>query len=58
MKKGLRVLAIAESFRQNHPKSIFAGVVTRRDCSIGDFIFKSVTLEENNDAKTVLDMGI
>ena len=30
-KKGLRGLAIAESFRQNSTKSVLAGVVMRRD---------------------------
>ena len=47
-KKGLRGLAIAESFRQNSTKSIFAGIVMRRDFVIDGFVFGSGTyLQEN-----------
>jgi endonuclease V-like protein UPF0215 family len=44
-KKGLRGLAIAESFRQNSTKSVLAGVVMRRDFIIDGFVFGSATLE-------------
>jgi len=38
-KKGLRGLAIAESFAQNSEKSILAGIVMRRDFVIDGFVF-------------------
>ncbi len=55
-KKGLRGLAIAESFRQNSLKSIFAGIVMRRDFVIDGFIFGSATLEGDDATDTVLEM--
>ena len=55
-KKGLRGLAIAESFRQNSTKSILAGVVMRRDFVIDGFIFGSATLEGNDATDTILKM--
>ena len=42
-KKGLRGLAIAESFKQNSVKSIFSGVVMRRDFVIDGFVFGNAT---------------
>ena len=55
-KKGLRGLAIAESFRQNSPKSILSGVVMRRDFLIDGFVFGSATLEGNDATQTILKM--
>ena len=55
-KKGLRGLAIAESFRQNLSKSIFSGVVMRRDFVIDGFVFGSATLEGDDATDTVLEM--
>ena len=55
-KKGLRGLAIAESFRQNTPKSILSGVVMRRDFLIDGFVFGSATLEGNDATQTILKM--
>ncbi|WP_428324435.1 DUF99 family protein [Nitrosopumilus sp.] len=55
-KKGLRGLAIAESFKQNSIKSVLAGVVMRRDFVIDGFVFGSATLEGNDATDTILKM--
>ena len=55
-KKGLRGLAIAESFRQNSPKSVLAGVVMRRDFVIDGFVFGSATLEGDDATDAILKM--
>jgi len=55
-KKGLRGLAIAESFRQNSLKSIFAGIVMRQDFVIDGFVFGSATLEGDDATDTILEM--
>ncbi|MEM0259499.1 MAG: DUF99 family protein, partial [Thermoproteota archaeon] len=43
-KKAIRVLGIAESFRETSKKSILAGVVMRGDFLIDGFSFSFVTL--------------
>ena len=55
-KKGLRGLAIAESFKPNSSKSIFSGIVMRRDFVIDGFVFGSATLEGNDATDTILKM--
>ena len=55
-KKGLRGLAIAESFKPNSIKSIFSGIVMRRDFVIDDFVFGSATLEGDDATDTILSM--
>jgi len=55
-KKGLRGLAIAESFSQNSKKSILAGVVMRRDFIIDGFVFGKATLEGNDATDKILQM--
>ena len=55
-KKGLRGLAIAESFRQHSTNSIFSGIVMRRDFIIDGFIFGSATLEGDDATNTILEM--
>lgn len=55
-KKGLRGLAIAESFKQNSKKSILSGVVMRNDFQIDGFVFGSATLEGDDSTQTVLQM--
>lgn len=55
-KKGLRCLAIAESFRQHSEKSILSGVVMRRDFLIDGFVFGSATLEGNDVTEMILKM--
>lgn len=55
-KKGLRGLAIAESFRQNSEKSILSGLVMRKDFVIDGFVFGSATLESNDATDQILCM--
>lgn len=55
-KKGLRGLAIAESFKQNSEKSILSGVVMRNDFQIDGFVFGSATLEGDDSTQTILQM--
>lgn len=50
-KKGLRGLAIAESFQEKSKTSTLAGVVMRRDFIIDGFVFGQDTIE-GNDALT------
>ncbi len=55
-KKGLRGLAIAESFRQNSRKSILSGIVMRRDFVIDGFVFGSSTIDGNDATDSILKM--
>ncbi len=55
-KKGLRGLAIAESFAQNSEKSILAGIVMRRDFVIDGFVFGSATISGNDATSEILKM--
>jgi uncharacterized protein len=55
-KKGLRCLAIAESFTQDSKKSILAGVVMRRDFIIDGFVFGKASLEGDDATETILSM--
>jgi endonuclease V-like protein UPF0215 family len=55
-KKGLRGLAIAESFRQNSKKSILSGVVMRRDFVIDGFVFGRTTLDGDDATDAILQM--
>jgi hypothetical protein len=55
-KKGLRGLAIAESFRQNSTKSILSGVVMRRDFVIDGFVFGQTTLDGDDATDVILQM--
>jgi uncharacterized protein len=55
-KKGLRGLAIAESFTQNSKKSVLAGVVMRRDFVIDGFVFGNSTLEGDDATDVILSM--
>ena len=55
-KKGLRGLAIAESFTQNSKNSVLAGVVMRRDFVIDGFVFVKATLEGSDATDEILKM--
>ena len=55
-KKGLRGLAIAESFRQNSTMSIFSGIVMRQDFVIDGFVFGEATLEGDDATDVILKM--
>lgn len=55
-KKGLRGLAIAESFSQNSKKSILSGVVMRRDFVIDGFVFGKTTISGDDATDEILKM--
>jgi len=55
-KKGIRGLAIAESFKPNSVSSVLSGIVMRRDFVIDDFVFGHVTLEGNDATDVILKM--
>ena len=55
-KKGLRGLAIAESFRETDLKSKLAGVVMRRDFVIDGFVFGSATVEGDDATDVIISM--
>lgn len=55
-KKGLRGLAIAESFRVDAKKSIMCGVVMRQDFIIDGFIFGNATIKGDDATETILQM--
>ncbi len=55
-KKGLRGLAIAESFLPNSSNSIFSGIVMRRDFVIDDFVFGNATLGGDDATDSILKM--
>src|SRR5574341_899977 len=55
-KKGLRGLAIAESFKENEKISHLAGVVMRLDFIIDGFVFGYSTIEGNDATDAILQM--
>ena len=55
-KKGLRGLAIAESFKQGDKESRLAGVVIRRDFIIDGFVFGQCTIEGDDATDAIIEM--
>ena len=55
-KKGLRGLAIAESFKQEDKASRLAGIVMRRDFVIDGFVFGKCTIEGDDATESILNM--
>jgi endonuclease V-like protein UPF0215 family len=55
-KKGLRGLAIAESFKQGNKTSRLAGVIIRRDFIIDGFVFGNCTIEGDDATDAILGM--
>ena len=55
-KKGLRGLAIAESFQEHNKISTLAGVVMRRDFIVDGFVFGQTTIEGNDATDSILRM--
>ena len=55
-KKGLRGIAIAESFRDTDTTSKLAGVVMRRDFIIDGFVFGHAKLEGDDATESILTM--
>lgn len=55
-KKGIRILAIAESFQKQDRKSILAGIVMRRDLVVDGFIYADTIVGGNDGTNKVLSM--
>ena len=55
-KKGIRGLAIAESFTPDSTMSILSGIVMRMDFIIDDFVFGRTTLKGNDATDVILKM--
>ena len=55
-KKGLRGLAIAESFRETNVTSKLAGVIMRRDFVVDGFIFGHATIGGDDSTESILAM--
>jgi len=55
-KKGLRGLAIAESFREHDTTSKLAGIVMRRDLVIDGFVFGHAKIEGDDSTDSILAM--
>ena len=55
-KKGLRVLAIAESFEKHDKNSILAGVVMRRDFVVDGFAYVDTTIGGNDSSDKIISL--
>lgn len=55
-KKGIRGLAIAESFRETDLASSLAGIVMRRDFIIDGFVFGNATIEGDDATNKIISM--
>jgi endonuclease V-like protein UPF0215 family len=55
-KKGIRVLAIAESFKKQKPNSVLTGVVMRKDLVIDGIIFGKATIGGNDATQNIIEM--
>ena len=55
-KKGIRILAIAESFQKQDRKSILAGIVMRRDLVVDGFAYSDTIVGGNDGTHKVLSM--
>jgi endonuclease V-like protein UPF0215 family len=55
-KKGIRVLAIAESFKMSSKFAVLAGVVMRRDLIIDGVGFTKSTLKGNDSTQNIISM--
>ena len=55
-KKGIRVLAIAESFRKEKTKSILTGIVMRKDLIIDGIVFGNATIGGDDATQNIIKM--
>ncbi len=55
-KKGIRVLAIAESFRKEKTDSILSGIVMRKDLIIDGIIFGNATIGGDDATQNIIAM--
>ena len=55
-KKGIRGLAIAESFRQDSQKSVLAGVILSNDFVIDGFVLGGATIRGDDATDEIISM--
>jgi endonuclease V-like protein UPF0215 family len=55
-KKGIRVLAIAESFRKGNSESILCGIVMRKDLVVDGIVFGKTTIEGDDATEIIIAM--
>ncbi|MGE3858609.1 MAG: DUF99 family protein [Nitrososphaeraceae archaeon] len=55
-KKGIRVLAIAESFRKGSSNSVISGVVMRKDLVVDGIVFGNTTIEGDDATENIISM--
>ena len=55
-KKGMRILAIAESFQKHDRSSILAGIIMRRDLVVDGIIYSDTIVGGNDGTKKILSM--
>ena len=55
-KKGIRVLGMAESFKQDTKKSTLAGIVIRRDLIIDGMVFGNATISGDDATDNIISM--
>ena len=55
-KRGLRGLAVAESFRQDSKRSVMAGVVMSRDLVVDGFVFGAATIGGDDATQEIIRM--
>jgi endonuclease V-like protein UPF0215 family len=56
MKKGIRILGVAESFTKTSICSTLGGIVMRRDLVIDGIVFGNTTIEGNDATQNILSM--
>jgi endonuclease V-like protein UPF0215 family len=55
-KKGIRALAIAESFKKGTSNSVLAGVVMRKDLVVDGIVFGNTTIEGEDATENIISM--
>ena len=55
-KKGIRGLAIAESFRQDSEKSVLAGVIVSNDLVVDGFVLGNATIKGDDATDEIISM--
>ena len=55
-KKGIRVLAIAESFKKGNPNSVLSGVVMRKDLVVDGVAFENTTIEGDDATEKIISL--
>ncbi len=55
-KPGLRCLAISESFKKDHEKSILCGIVMRKDLVVDGFVLGNATIGGDDVTEKIIEM--